>query len=65
MIEPMIRYDLLLYHGDVKPFMEKLRELGMVDITLRDWDAPQQVRDLMAQSDRYRTVWQRLMKGMM
>ena len=60
MIEPMIRYDLLLYHGDVKPFMEKLRELGMVDITLRDWDAPQQVRDLMAQSDRYRTVWQRL-----
>ena len=60
MIEPMIRYDLLLYHGDVKPFMEKLRELGMVDITLRDWDAPQQVRDLVAESDRYRTVWQRL-----
>ena len=60
MIEPMIRYNLLLYHGDVKPFMEKLRELGMVDITLRDWDAPQQVRDLMAASERYRTVYQRL-----
>ncbi|WP_169715486.1 V-type ATP synthase subunit I [Rikenella microfusus] len=56
----MIRYNLLLYHGDVKPFMEKLRELGMVDITLRDWDAPQQVRDLMAASERYRTVYQRL-----
>lgn len=60
MIEPMIRYNLLLYHGDVKPFMEKLRELGMVDITLRDWDAPQQVRDLMAASERYRTVYLRL-----
>ena len=60
MIEPMIRYDLLLYHGDVKPFMEKLRELGMVDITLRDWDAPQEVRDLVTESDRYRAVYQHL-----
>lgn len=60
MIEPMIRYNLLLYHGDVKPFMEKLRELGVVDITFRDWDAPQEVRDLVSLSERYRTVYQRL-----
>ena len=60
MIEPMIRYDLLLYHGDVKPFMEKLRELGVVDITFRDWDAPQEVRDLVTESDRYRAVYQHL-----
>lgn len=60
MIEPMIRYDLLLYHGDVKPFMEKLRELGLVDITFREWDAPQEVRDLVAESERYKTVYQRL-----
>lgn len=60
MIEPMIRYNLLLYHGDVKPFMEKLRDLGVVDITFRDWDAPQEVRDLVSLSERYRTVFQRL-----
>lgn len=60
MIEPMIRYDLLLYHGDVKPFMEKLRELGVVDITFREWDAPQEVQELVSISDRYRTVYQRL-----
>lgn len=60
MIEPMIRYNLLLYHGDVKPFMEKLRDLGVVDITFRDWDAPQEVRDLVSLSERYRTVYQRL-----
>ena len=60
MIEPMIRYNLLLYHGDVKPFMEKLRELGVVDITFREWDAPQEVRELVSTSERYRTVYQRL-----
>lgn len=60
MIEPMIRYNLLLYHSDVKPFMEKLRDLGVVDITFREWDAPQQVRDLMATSERYRAVYQHL-----
>lgn len=60
MIEPMIRYNLLLYHGDVKPFMEKLRDLGVVDITFRDWDAPQEVREMVSLSERYRAVYQHL-----
>lgn len=60
MIEPMIRYDFLLYHGDVKPFMEKLRELGVVDITFREWEVPQEVKELVAASERYKTVYQRL-----
>lgn len=60
MIEPMIRYDLLLYHGDVRSFMEALRELGVVDVTLREWDAPQEVKELVGMSERYKTVYQRL-----
>ncbi len=60
MIEPMIRYNLLLYHGDVKPFMERLRELGVVDVTFREWEAPTEVRELAATVERYRTAYQRL-----
>lgn len=60
MIEPMIRYDLLLYHADVKPFMEQLRDLGMVDITFSDWEASEKTRALMAVAERYKTAYQRL-----
>ncbi len=39
MIVKMTRYDFLLYHRDVSTFLDNLRELGLVDITLKDFDA--------------------------
>lgn len=60
MIEPMIRYNFLLYHADVSDFMEKLRDVGVVDVTLTDWQATPDQLKLMEQTERYRTVWQHL-----
>lgn len=60
MIEPMIRYSLVLYHGDVKPFMERLRELGVVDITLSEWEASPEQRERIELSERYANAYRRL-----
>lgn len=37
MIIPMTRYNFLLFHTDVAPFLTNIRELGLVDITTTDW----------------------------
>lgn len=60
MIEPMIRYSVVLYHGDVKPFMERLRELGVVDITFSDWEPSPEQRERISLSERYANAYRRL-----
>ena len=60
MIEPMIRYSLVLYHGDVKPFMERLRELGVVDITFSEWEASPEQRERIGLSERYANAYRHL-----
>lgn len=60
MIEPMIRYNFLLYHADVNEFMDQLQDLGMVDITASDWQATEEQRELISLADRYKTAYQHL-----
>lgn len=47
MISKMIRYDIVLYAGEQECFVEKLRELGLVDITTTGWEPSEQDRDLL------------------
>lgn len=60
MIEPMIRYNVVLYQGDVKPFMERLRELGVVDITFSEWEPSEQQRERIALAERYGSAYRYL-----
>ena len=45
MIERMTRFSVVLYHGDVESFMERLRELGVADVTLSDWEPSPEQRE--------------------
>jgi len=56
MIHPMKRYGFLVYHGDLNEFLEQLRDLGLVDITAKDWEATDAERELLARSTKYRDV---------
>ncbi len=47
MIAQMTRYNFVMYHGDCGAFLEELRELGLVDVTLRDFEpSAEQVEQL-------------------
>ncbi len=56
MIVEMTRYDFLLYHRDVPQFLEHLRELGLVDITLNDFTPNEQQKTKIDLFERYRKV---------
>ena len=56
MINPMTRYGFLIYHEDLPDFLEKLRELGLVDVTTRDWVASDSERELLNRSEKYKSV---------
>lgn len=60
MIQPMIRYGFLLYHSDVKPFLERLRELGVVDITTTAWVANDSEKALIEKIARYQSTYKHL-----
>lgn len=36
MIEPMIKYDILLYHKEFDTFLKALQEKGLLDVALAD-----------------------------
>lgn len=38
MIVKMIRYDFVLYSGEHQRFLERLQELGLVDVTVTGWE---------------------------
>lgn len=56
MITPMTRYEFLLYHSDVEAFLERVRELGLVDITIGGADLSDAQRGFLDQAQRYRNV---------
>ena len=47
MIAPMIKYDLVLYAAQSEDFIERLRELGLVDITTTGWEPSEADRQLL------------------
>ncbi len=53
MIVKMTRYDFLLYHRDAPKFLENLRELGLVDVTLKDFEATEEQSEKIEKSKRY------------
>ncbi|HOP03753.1 MAG TPA: V-type ATPase 116kDa subunit family protein [Tenuifilaceae bacterium] len=53
MIVPMIKYAFLVYHRDFEGFLQKLQELGMVDIVRQERPLLDDERTLMSQINRY------------
>ena len=51
MISKMIRYDIVLYAAEQERFINKLRELGLVDITTTGWEPMEGDRALLAEID--------------
>ena len=47
MISKMLRYDIVLYAGEQEHFVERLRELGLVDITTTGWEPNEGDRELL------------------
>ena len=47
MIAPMMKYDFVLFAAQSEDFIEKLRELGLVDITTAGWEPSEEERQLM------------------
>lgn len=56
MIVKMIRYDFLLYHRDLTSFLEQLREVGVVDITLGSFTPSEQQSEDIARSKHLATM---------
>lgn len=54
MIAPMIRYTFLLYHKEYGVFMEKLQELGLVDISISNIEPDQYQREILSRIDSYK-----------
>ena len=52
MIVPMIKYAFLVYHRDYEDFLQKLQELGMVDIVKQSRPMLDEERTLMSQINR-------------
>ena len=48
MIAKMSKYDFVLYSGQSDDFIEKLRETGLVDITVTGWEATDNERRLVS-----------------
>ena len=47
MIAPMMKYDFVLFAAQSEDFIEKLRELGLVEITTTGWEPSDEERQLM------------------
>lgn len=53
MIARMSKYDLVLYAGQSSDFIEKLRGLGLVDITTTGWEPSDEDRQLLLTIDNH------------
>lgn len=56
MIVEMTRYNFLLFHTDVAPFMANIREIGLVDITTTDWIGTPEQMELAERAREYSAV---------
>jgi V/A-type H+-transporting ATPase subunit I len=54
MIVKMTKYTLVVLAGERDEFLERLQELGMVDVTSTGWEPSEAERALMASIDRHR-----------
>lgn len=54
MITPMMKYSLVLYHKEYERFLDQLQQLGLVDITLANWEPTDNERTLMARIEKLR-----------
>ncbi len=51
MIVKMMKYNIVLFAPEQERFIERLRELGMVDITTSGWEPSEEDRQLLAEID--------------
>lgn len=51
MIVKMVKYDIVLLEAERDAFMERLRELGMVDLTVAGWEPSDEERSLVQEID--------------
>ncbi len=51
MIVKMSKYEFVLYAKECEAFVDRLRELGMVDITTSGWEPSERDRDLIVEID--------------
>ena len=56
MIVPMIKYAFLVYHRDFEGFLQKLQELGMVDIVKQSRPMLDEERTYISQINRYNSA---------
>lgn len=54
MIVPMMKYSFVLYHGEYEEFLEKLQEIGMVDVTVSGWEADESQREMILKIENLR-----------
>ena len=60
MISKMIRYDIVLFAGEQEAFIDKLRDLGLVDITTTGWEPSEGDRALLAEIDAHNKAIEQL-----
>ena len=60
MIVKMLRYDLVLLKQQSEDFIERLRELGLVDITTTGWEPQEKDRLLLIEIDQYQKALDQL-----
>ncbi len=60
MIVPMTKYQLVVYHADRNAFLDRLRGLGVVDVTTSQWEPSAGDAALLSLVDRHRQAGVRL-----
>ena len=54
MIVPMTKYDIVLFHAHQEDFLARLQELGLVDITIKQWEPSERDRELLNAIERHK-----------
>lgn len=60
MIVPMIKYDIVLLRDEKEAFLNKLQDLGLVDITTTGWEPDEQELELIASVEKHSAAVKRL-----
>jgi len=60
MIVPMMKYSFILYHKDYEAFLTQLQELGLVDITVSNWEPTEAEKTLMTDIEHQREAMRSL-----
>lgn len=53
MIAPMMKYSFVLYHKEYATFLESIRELGLVDVTISNLEPDDRQRELLSRIEDY------------